>query len=74
MDDSVFPRHYDAWKNCITHKCKIPLTKVFVNERIRVLSDVKSSGYKSFVDAFGPHWTKTVLGYLNEALRDPNIK
>ena len=41
MEHELFPKHYESWKNCITQKCKTPLTKEFVQERIKVLSQKK---------------------------------
>ena len=73
MDDDIFPKHYDAWKVCITKKCKIPLTRDFIEERIRDLSDETSASYKTFVQKYGPHWTQTVRSYFKQALSDPDI-
>ena len=56
MDAEIFPRHYDAWKVCITKKCKIPLTRDYVQKRIDDLSNPDSQATKLFVEKYGPHW------------------
>ena len=67
MDDEIFPRHFEAWKKCITEKCKIELTQSYVNERIAVLSDPLSQERKRFEETFGAHWTSTILKYFKQA-------
>ena len=74
MEDEIFPRYYDAWKICITKKCKIELTKKYVNDRIADLSDMSSPGRKAFEKKYGSHWTETILGYFKQALTDPELQ
>ena len=70
MENEIFPKHYESWKKCITQKCKTPLTKEFVKERIKVLSQKDSKGRKDFVEKYGDHWTDRVLGYFKQALEE----
>ena len=70
MNDEIYPRHYEAWRKCITEKCKITLTKEYVAERIEALSAENSSERKIFIDKYGAHWHKTVLKYFHECLLD----
>ena len=53
--DELFPRHYDSWKRCITVKCGIPLTRQYVEDRIKTLSDQNSAERKKFIDLYGEH-------------------
>ena len=70
MEDEIFPRHYADWKKCITEKCKISLTKEYIEERIRSLSTEGSLEKKTFIDKYGPHWHQTILGYFHQAHRE----
>ena len=74
MEHELFPKHYESRKNCITQKCKTPLTKEFVQERIKVLSQKNSQGRKAFVEKYGDHWTDRVLGYFKQALEEMQFK
>ena len=67
MNDEIFPRHFMAWKHCITEKCKIDLSKEYVLERIEKLSNPSSKERQTFIDKYGEHWTSTVLGYFKQA-------
>lgn len=68
MANEIFPRHYDAWKKCITHKCKIDLTPNYIQTRIKALSDPNSKERELFIDKYGDHWTQTVINYFKQAL------
>lgn len=70
MNDEIFPRYYEAWKHCITVKCKIPLTKEFVTERLEKLSSNDSDERVKFIEKYGEHWTNTVVGYFKQALNE----
>ena len=70
MDDEIFPKHYEAWKRCITQKCKIDLTKEYVMGRLDALSQENSPERKKFVEKYGTHWTDTIISYFNQALRE----
>lgn len=70
MNDEIFPGNYQAWKMCITHKCKIPLTKKFVAERINSLSNKESSEYRNFVMKYGEDWTNTIISYFKKSLEE----
>ena len=70
MEDEIYPKHYESWKRCITQKCKTPLTREFVKERIKVLSQEDSKDRKAFIEKYGLHWTDRVLGYFQQALEE----
>ncbi|MGB0454750.1 MAG: hypothetical protein ACPGJV_13660 [Bacteriovoracaceae bacterium] len=70
MQDDVFPRHYGAWKMCITQKCKIPLTREYIETRIESLTNEDSPERKVFEEKYGKHWTGTVINYFKQALRE----
>jgi hypothetical protein len=73
MSDEIFPRHYEAWRKCITEKCNIPLTRDFIEARIQVLSDQNSKEHQVFLEKYGPNWTKRVLGYFQQAMHDLSV-
>ena len=70
MEDDIFPRHYQGWKKCITEKCKIPLTKEYIEGRIQILSDESSTERSKFLEKYGTHWTETVISYFKQALSE----
>lgn len=67
MHDELFPRHYEAWKYCITEKCGIKLTKEYVEERLAALSNDNSEERKKFIEKFGLDWTNKIVNYFNNA-------
>ena len=73
MSMEIFPRHFLAWKECITKKCNINLTIEFIQKRIDALSDKASSEHQRFVEMYGEHWTHTILNYLKQALDEKNV-
>ena len=64
MSDEIYPRHYESWKRCITKKCRIDLTRDYIEQRITALSSPDSSDRKAFEEKFGTNWTEAVLGYF----------
>ena len=73
MDDEIFPRHYQAWKICITQKCKIELTNKYINQRLDALTAEDSPDRQKFIDKYGKHWTETVIGYFQQAKQEKSI-
>ena len=70
MSDSVVPSSYEAWRSCITEKCKIALTEAYMSQRITVLSDPDSDETRTFRRLYGDaHW-RAVLGWFQRALTE----
>jgi hypothetical protein len=70
MNDETFPKHYESWKICITKKCKITLTKEFIENRISILTDENSTERKKFIKHYGLHWTNTIISYFKQSLNN----
>ena len=69
MNHEIFPNTYEEWQRCITISCGIPLTRDYVEARIKVLSNANSAETKVFTAKYGEEWTHTVLGYFQQALK-----
>lgn len=70
MSANVVPSSYEAWRSCITEKCRISLTTPYVEQRIAALSDPESDETRTFRRLYGDaHW-RAVLGWFQRALTE----
>ena len=67
---SVFPQNYHDWKVCITERCGIPLTRDYVESRIKTLSNPASGERTKFIQQYGTEWLDQVVGYFKQALQE----
>lgn len=58
---------YQDWRHCIEVQCGIPLTKDYVAERIRVLSDTTCEQTDKFIKAWGEQHRQRVLKWFGRA-------
>jgi len=65
-----FPANYAAWRECITVRCRQPLTRVFVEMRLRVLGDPSDPQSREFRERYGEAYTQQVIGWFEQALRE----
>ena len=75
MDAEIFPRHYDAWKVCITKKCKnILLQETMFKSELMTFQTLilKPQNYLLKNDA--SHWKERILGYFRQSLNDSDLK
>ena len=64
---NYIPLNYDDWKHCITEKCGIPLTKVFVEERLASFENSNSEHTKRFIRIYGEKYTAQIISWFNLA-------
>ncbi|MEY6433435.1 hypothetical protein ABC977_13585 [Thioalkalicoccus limnaeus] len=66
----LLPSDYPSWRYCIEKKCGIPLTRDFIEERIRVLGDRNQEETRRFVQTYGHGHLDQVLGWFRQASED----
>jgi hypothetical protein len=64
------PAHYDDWKNCITVKCQIALTPHYIEERIKILSNLGHVETRKFRELYGESHHQAVLNWFRKAARE----
>ena len=64
----MIPSIYEEWKYCIEIQCKIPLTKDFILERLRVLSDASNPETRVFGKAYGSDHLNKIIQYFKKSL------
>ncbi|MEM6512270.1 MAG: hypothetical protein AAF660_04605 [Pseudomonadota bacterium] len=67
MRYDTIPRTYEQWHHCITVECGIPLTREFVDERLKIWRDEQADTTKRFRKVYGDaHW-RAVIGWFEQA-------
>ncbi len=61
---------YDDWKQCITVDCGIPLTKAFVQRRLKELADTRLHTTRRFVEVWGDAHRQQVIAWFQRAERE----
>lgn len=69
-DASPIPQSYDQWRECITERCGIPLTRVFVESRLKELRDAAHPQTRQFIGKYGTEYTNLVIGWFESAERE----
>lgn len=67
MTDPVVPATYKEWKDCITTRCGIPLTKSYIDGR---LSETRDDGHPKtieFMRLYGEPYIKQVMVWFDRA-------
>ncbi len=62
-----FPRSYEEWRTCITVRCRIPLTRSFVETRMTELQDETHPGTREFRDRYGDAYLEQVVAWFETA-------
>jgi hypothetical protein len=61
----MIPQTYAAWRQCIEVDCGIPLTEMFIRERIAALHDPRDFRTEQFVRCCGqPHLDRVRVWFL----------
>ncbi len=66
MSTIRLPQNFEEWRQCIEVLCRIPLTKAFVESRIRELSKPKSKLDRRFVEMYGEEHRVQVLSWYKK--------
>lgn len=61
---------YEDWKHCITALCRIPLTPVYVRERLATLRDPDDHATQKFIATWGEPHRERVIGWFEQAERE----
>ena len=61
---------YDDWKHCITVLCRIPLTPVYIEQRLAELRDPADHGTQKFIAAWGEAHLARIIGWFEQAERE----
>lgn len=63
---------YNDWKNCITELCGIPLTSVYIEERINQLNDRSNYHTEKFIEIWGESHLRQVIAWFEKARDEVN--
>lgn len=69
---NIIPTTYEEWHHCITETCGIPLTKPYIEQRIKALDDFNDHMTKSFVRLYGEPQRKATLAWFERARQEIN--
>jgi hypothetical protein len=58
---------YEEWKYCIEVSCGIKLTKTFIEQRIKELSDNSDAHTKSFTALYGTDYKNQIIEWFGIA-------
>ena len=64
---SFVPNTYEAWKQCITVDCGIPLTPNYVQGRIAELTDITDFNTERFIERWGAAHHARTLQWFKQA-------
>lgn len=65
----MIPQDFDEWRDCIEHRCKVPLTAEFIAQRIAIFSDRDREETRRFAALYGDSHLARVLGWFRDAQR-----
>lgn len=69
-DTSPIPLTYAQWRECITQKCRIKLTRAYLEERIASLGDPEAPQTRGFRDLYGEAHYQDVRRWFQRALAE----
>jgi hypothetical protein len=69
-EQSVIPRTYPEWRECIIVRCRQPLTRTFIAQRLAELRDPTAAGTREFTQKYGTEYTSRVIGWFEQAERE----
>lgn len=64
----MIPNDYNSWKHCITIECGIELSKDFLQNRIRVLTDVTNQETQKIILLYGQIHIHNLIKWMQQAL------
>lgn len=65
-----FAQNYAEWRQLITVQAGLPLTRSFVEERLRELADALHPRTREFRERYGDAYTQQIIGWFEQALRE----
>lgn len=77
-ENDLIPSSYDAWRECITIRCRIKLTESFIQSRLAELEQHDHAKTREFEKFYGPeHLQRTIAWYrraASELAKNPSRK
>jgi hypothetical protein len=61
---AILPADFPTWRNCIEVLCSTPLTRDFVERRIKEMRDTGDRGTQRFRKLYGEEHHDRVLGWF----------
>lgn len=68
-DAEIIPRSYQQWRECITVRCGVPLTRSFVTARLEELRNPKHPKTSEFAQKYGSEYLQQVISWFEQAER-----
>ena len=66
----MIPSSYNEWYECITVKCKIPMTQTFIQERLAILKNSSNIETKKFSSLYGNEYLEKVISWFETASKE----
>ena len=66
----MIPISYEQWVDCITKKCKIPLTKDYIQLRLKSLNDPSLTETIKFKSLYGDEHLNKTIRWFEQALKE----
>lgn len=57
----MIPQSFEQWAHCITHDCKISLTKDFAQQRLKIYQDSNHPETQYFVRLYGNQHLQNII-------------
>ena len=71
MPDQVpLPTSFDQWHHCITVRCKLHLTRRYIHDRLRELTNIDDPKTKEFTRLYGDEHRQRVIAWFRQAFRE----
>lgn len=67
MADLHIPQTYEEWRHCITVTCSQPLTRPYIESRIKALNDESDYTTQKFISLYGAAQHKKTLQWFEQA-------
>lgn len=67
MTSGDYFESYEEWREAITRRCGVALTKAYCEERIRALADPKDPATRAFTEFYGEGYLRTVVSWFQRA-------
>jgi hypothetical protein len=64
------PQTYEEWKYCITQRCQIKLSPVFIQERLEKLADQQEAHTREYIRLYGEAYYQQMVGWFRRALME----
>ncbi|AAF84896.1 hypothetical protein XF_2097 [Xylella fastidiosa 9a5c] len=68
MMNPLIPNTYEAWRHCIEHRCNIPLTHTYIEERLAALRDPNNFHTQQFIRCWGETHLRQITHWFTLAI------